>query len=121
MKALSIASLFMIGLAGTACSQAADSEPETPAADVQTAEAGDGFGGSFNLELPSDLNETGAASNDGFNLDVSNTTATSTDGFNLDTDLQASSGLESVPEIQTGINEEEPEQPVDDEPVIRIP
>ena len=121
MKALSIASLFVLGVAGTACSQATETQAETPAADIQTADAGDDLGGSFNLELPSDLNETGTASNDGFNLDLSGTSATSTDGFNLDTDFQASSGLESVPEIETGLAEEEPEQPVDDEPVIRIP
>lgn len=120
MKALSISSLFIIGMAGTACSQASQTEAEAQVPEIQTVDSGQDTGGSFNLELPTDLSETNSASNDGFNLDLPSTDATSTDGFNLGTDLQASGGLADVPEIDTSLTQDEPSEPVDDEPVIRI-
>ncbi|MEL6861942.1 MAG: hypothetical protein AAGL11_08895 [Pseudomonadota bacterium] len=120
MKALSIASLFVLGLAGTACSQAAETQAEAQEPEILTADANDDGGGSFNLELPSDTSAGGTASNDGFNLDLPDTGTATTDGFNLGTDLQTSGGLAAVPEIDTSITEIEPEAPADDEPVIRI-
>ena len=120
MKALSIASLFVLGIAGTACSQASEVKADAQEPEIVTADADDDVGGSFNLELPSDVNEAGSASNDGFNLDLPETGTASTDGFNLGTDLQTSGGLAEVPEIDTSITEIEPQQPVDEEPVIRI-
>ena len=120
MKALSIASLFVLGLAGTACSQAAETQAEAQEPEILTADADDDVGGSFNLELPADVSESGAASNDGFNLDLPDTGTTSTGGFNLGTDLGTSGGLAEVPEIDTSITEIEPQESVDDEPVIRI-
>ena len=120
MKALSIASLFVLGFAGTACSQASEIKAEAQEPELITADADDDVGGSFNLELPSDGTETGSTSNDGFNLDLPDTGAASTDGFNLGTDLQTSGGLADIPEIDTSITESVPKEPVDDEPVIRI-
>ncbi|MEO0607208.1 MAG: hypothetical protein AAFY82_03190 [Pseudomonadota bacterium] len=120
MKALSITSLFVLGMAGTACSQASQTEAEAQVLDIQTVDSGEDVGGSFNLELPTDLSDTSDAANDGFNLDLPNTGAASTDGFNLGTDLQASGGLVDLPEIDTSIAEDTPSEPVDDEPVIRI-
>ena len=122
MKALSITSLFVLGIAGTACSQASQTEAEAQVPEIQTVESGEDVGGSFNLELPTDLSETGDAANDGFNLDLPSTGSANagTDGCNLGTDLQASGGLADLPEIDTSLTEETPSEPVDDEPVIRI-
>ena len=120
MKALSIASLFVLGLAGTACSQAAETQAEAQEPEMLTVDADTDGGGSFNLELPADINESGSSSNDGFNLDLPATGTATTDGFNLGTDLQTSGGLAALPEIDTSITEIEPAEPVDEEPVIRI-
>ena len=122
MKALSIASLIALGIAGTACSQDADAKAE----DTQTTEAAADVGGSFNLGLPTD---TGAsASTSGFNLALPGEAPASTDGFNLAADVSASNGLSELPEISTDIVQADENtlsdvletEPVDDEPVIRL-
>lgn len=122
MKALSIASIFALGLVGTACSQASEAPTETLTADVETAETVEASAdtGSFNLGLPTDA----APSTDGFNLDLPATDAASTDGFNLGTDISASNGLSELPEIADPLSEDTdepaPEETTDDEPVIRL-
>ena len=124
MKALSIASIIAIGLAGAACSQAASSADETTEVETQADTTTADTGGSFNLGLPTDVDSAGTASDSSFNLDLPSGGASSTDGFNLGTDIQASGGLSDIPEIDTSIAEEEaevvPEVDVDDEPVIRL-
>lgn len=125
MKALSIASLFALAVAGTACSQA--SEPETEKADAESppAETTEVDASEFNLGLPTDLSsaDTTTAS-DGFNLALPGTSATSSDEFNLGTDLSTADALSDIPEIDAGVGEEqteeEPEEDADDEPVIRL-
>ena len=125
MKALSIASIFALGLVGTACSQANEAPPESANADIETVEttelAADTSG--FNLGLPTELNDP-ASAGDGFNLGLPSTTTTSTDGFNLGTDISASNGLSELPEVSAPIVEDVIEmtedQPVEDEPVIRL-
>lgn len=125
MKALSIASIFALGLVGTACSQASEAPADTLDAEVEASETVEASAdaGSFNLGLPT---ETAApvAAGDGFNLDLPSTTAANTDGFNLGTDIAASNGLSDVPEIAAPLTEEvvEPaaEETTDDEPVIRL-
>ena len=126
MKTLSIASIFAIGLAGTACSQASEAPAETVKADIETAEtveASADTGGSFNLGLPSDVNAP-ANANDGFNLDLQSASGSNTDGFNLGTDLAASNGLSDLPELAAPLAEDvvetAPEEPTDDEPIIRL-
>ena len=122
MKALSIASLIALGVAGTACSQDADTTTEDTQTAEVTTEAAD-VGGSFNLGLPTDTDTT--ASTSGFNLALP---GASTDGFNLAADVSASNGLSELPEIQADIVQAdestlsdvlETEQ-TDDEPVIRL-
>jgi len=129
MKALSIASVFALAIAGTACSQASDADaekPETEAEAETTTEAEVDMTG-FNLGLPTEMEAPEATPAGEFNLGIEGTETTSTDGFNLGTDLGASSGLEDVPEIGASIVEEETEEteeieiePIDDEPVIRL-
>lgn len=125
MKALSIASIFAIGLAGTACSQASEAPAETDNAVVETTETAEASvdTSGFNLGLPTDVN-TPAPASDGFNLDLPATDMASTDGFNLGTDIAASNGLAELPEIAAPLAEDaaEPATPevTDDEPVIRL-
>ena len=125
MKALSIASLIALGVAGTACSQDADTTTEDTQTAEVTTEAAD-VGGSFNLGLPTDTDTT--ASTSGFNLALPGDAPASTDGFNLAADVSASNGLSELPEIQADIVQAdestlsdvlETEQ-TDDEPVIRL-
>jgi hypothetical protein len=126
MKALSIASILALAVAGTACSQASDQEAEKPAtvAETETAAAPEVDMSGFNLGLPTEMETPAPIPAGEFNLDLGSAPAPTTDGFNLGTDLGASSGLESIPEIGTSIAEEpaeeEPLVPVDDEPVIRL-
>ena len=126
MKALSIASLIALGIAGTACSQDADTKAEDTQTTEATTEAAADVGGSFNLGLPTD---TGAsASTSGFNLALPGEAPASTDGFNLAADVSASNGLSELPEISTDIVQADENtlsdvletEPVDDEPVIRL-
>lgn len=128
MKALSIASILALAITGTACSQSAEDTAEKPEAETETeteaaAETEVDMSG-FNLGLPTEMETVDAVPAGEFNLDIGEASATSTDGFNLETDLGASSGLAEVPEIGTSITEEDaeetPEQPTDDEPVIRL-
>ena len=125
MKTLSIASIFAIGLAGTACSQASEAPAETEKAEVEATETVEASAdtGSFNLGLPTEINSP-APANDGFNLDLPSANATNSDGFNLGTDITASNGLSELPEIAAPLAEDvvetAPETPSDDEPVIRL-
>lgn len=124
MKALSIASILALAITGTACSQSAEDTPEKPEAETTTEAPAEVDMTGFNLGLPTEMETAGAVPAGEFNLDLGETSTTSTDGFNLGTDLGASSGLADVPEIGASIAEEEteetPEQPSDDEPVIRL-
>ena len=125
MKAFSIASIFVLGLAGTACSQASEAPAETVKADIETAETAEASAntGSFNLGLPTEVNAP-ANANDGFNLDLPSATASNTDGFNLGTDIAASNGLSDLPEIAAPLGEDivetATEEATDDEPIIRL-
>ena len=128
MKALSIASIIALGVAGSACSQDAETtEDVQPVAETTEAEAD--VGGSFNLGLPTEMGDAGATNTDGFNLALPNAAPASTDGFNLATDVSASNGLSELPEIDTDIVQPEgtdtlPEvletDTEEDEPVIRL-
>lgn len=126
MKALSIVSILALAAAGTACSQASDQEAEKPAivAEAETAAAPEVDMSGFNLGLPTEMDAPAPTPAGEFNLDLESAPASTTDGFNLGTDLGASSGLESIPEIGASIAEEPAEEkslvPVDDEPVIRL-
>lgn len=123
MKALSIAALLTLSVAGTACSQANEATAEdtkVEAETVETAEAAPEVSGSFNLGLPT---ETVAAPDVGgsFNLGLPTDAPASTDGFNLGTEVAASNGLSDLPEIAAPIDAETaPEVDEDDEPVIRL-
>ena len=124
MKALSIVSILALAAAGSACSQASDQDAETSEIVAEADTASDVDMSGFNLGLPTEM-ETPAATPAGeFNLGLESAQTSSTDGFNLGTDLGASSGLESIPEIGTSIAEEPtedaPVEPVDEEPVIRL-
>lgn len=125
MKALSIASLIALGIAGTACSQDADPKAEDTQTTETTTEAAD-VGGSFNLGLPTDTSAT--ASTSGFNLALPSEAPASTDGFNLAADVSASNGLSELPEIsadivqadETALSDVLETEATDDEPVIRL-
>ncbi|MEM9179663.1 MAG: hypothetical protein AAGA89_08120 [Pseudomonadota bacterium] len=123
MKALSIAALFTLGVAGTACSQANETAPEDSTAEteqVDATEAAPEVSGSFNLGLPT---ETAAAPNVGgsFNLGLPTDAPASTAGFNLGTEVAASNGLSDLPEIEAPIDAEDAaETDEDDEPIIRL-
>lgn len=124
MKALTIASIFALGVVGTACSQTSetteqDAKVETAATESQTADAATEVGGSFNLGLPAESPSTEVGGS--FNLGVPASAPASTDGFNLATDVSASNGLSDIPEIAAPSVTEETEAPdEDDEPVIRL-
>ncbi len=123
MKALSIAALFTLGVAGTACSQANETAPQDTKAEAEQVEATETapeVSGSFNLGLPT---ETAAAPNVGgsFNLGLPTDAPASTAGFNLGTEVAASNGLSELPEIETPIDAEDaPKTDEDDEPIIRL-
>ncbi|MEL6413621.1 MAG: hypothetical protein AAFQ15_01620 [Pseudomonadota bacterium] len=125
MKALSIASLIALGIAGTACSQDADAKAEDTQTTEAAPEAAD-VGGSFNLGLPTDTAAT--ADTSGFNLALPSDAPASTDGFNLAAGVSASNGLSELPEISTDIVQADETalsdvletEATDDEPVIRL-
>lgn len=123
MKALSIAALFTLGVAGTACSQANETPAEAAkveAETVETADAAPDVGGSFNLGLPT---ETASAPDvrGSFNLGLPTDAPASTDGFNLGTEVAATNGLSDLPEIDAPLDPDAaPEVDEDDEPVIRL-
>ncbi len=126
MKAITIATLSALALAGAACSE---SDPKTsaqtqlsapePAAEVTpvAAPADDGF----NLRVPGD-SPAAQTADDGFNLKIPGTAAgPGGDGFNLPTDLPTSSELGSVPEIDTTILDgDAPTATSDDDAIIRL-
>ncbi len=122
MKALTLASLFALGVAGTACSQASDAaadEDKTETATAETTEAKADISGSFNLGLPTEA--APAAAGGSFNLGMPTDAPASTEGFNLATDVSASNGLAELPEIEApNIAENGEETDADDEPVIRL-
>ena len=126
MKALSIVSILALTAAGTACSQASDQDAEKPetVVEAEAAPAPEVDMTGFNLGLPTQMETPTATPAGEFNLGLESAETTSTDGFNLGTELGASSGLESIPEIGASITEEPTEEtplePVDDEPVIRL-
>ena len=122
MKAITIASLSVLALAGAACSETASKAngdtPETVAEVIPaTAPADDGF----NLRIPGE-GPTAETSDDGFNLAIPDLdSVASDDGFNLPTELPSSSSLEAIPEIDTSIlDEDTPEEPENLDEIIRI-
>lgn len=118
MKALSIASIAALAIAGTACSQA--SAPEEQAAPAEptpvSAPADDGF----NLAIPGETG-TGMVADDGFNLGGAALGAgTVADGFNLPTDVPTTSGLD-LPAIEAPLVEgEAPVAEDDPDAIIRL-
>ncbi len=132
MKALSLATLFAVSLAGTACSQATDASADAPQteAETETAQATAEVGGTFNLGLPEDPATAATSGAGGFNLDLPTTTAVdSTSGFNLGAGLTASNGLAELPELDASIVEETADDSLDalkeeivddEEPIIRL-
>lgn len=126
MKAITIASLSALALAGAACSE---SDPKTsaqmqldmpePAGEVTPASAPADDG--FNLRVPGD-NPAADTGDDGFNLKIPDIgTAPGGDGFNLPTDLPTSSDLGSIPEIDTTILEDDaPADAPGDDAIIRL-
>ena len=130
MKALTVASIFALGVAGTACSQAQEAaqddvkaETEAVATDVAETEAAEtaaaDVGGSFNLGVPT---EAPAANVGGsFNLGLPAAAPASTDGFNLNAGISASNGLSDLPEIDApAVIEESEDSDDDEEPIIRL-
>lgn len=123
MRVVPFASILALALAGAACSETTAAAPavETPPAEAEltptSAPADDGF----NLMMPGD--DTGTTtSSDGFNLATPALgDAPNSDGFNLPSDLPSTSALESIPEIDTSILDDEaaPENTDEDE-VIRL-
>lgn len=133
MKALTLASIFALGIAGSACSQtveASEDEPKAEIETVETPEAAPEVAGTFNLGLPTEAPVTAGTSAGGFNLGAAPAPgATSTNGFNLAADVGASNGLAALPELEgtvvgapeTAIDAEAlPDDIIDDEPVIRL-
>ncbi|MEO1659624.1 MAG: hypothetical protein AAFR51_01445 [Pseudomonadota bacterium] len=131
MKALSIATLFAVSLAGTACSQTTDASADAPKTDAQVEKTAADVGGTFNLGLPEDTTTAAAPAAGGFNLDLPSTSSSTdtTDGFNLAAGVSASNGLAELPELDASIVDETVDdtldaltEPVaaDDEPVIRL-
>ena len=121
LKAITLATLSALALAGAACS---DTEPQTSAEAPPTAAeivpasapANDGF----NLAIPGEA-PANAGSNDGFNLagpDLGGNAAPSSDGFNLPADIPSGGGLESIPEFETPVIADEPATPAADEDAI---
>lgn len=116
LKVLSVASLTALALAGAACSQ---TEPAETVAEASVTPASSASDDGFNLRIPGETPAT-PTSNDGFNLGVpSYDTAPTADGFNLPTDLPTTSGLDTVPEIDTSILDSAPAEPPEDE-IIRL-
>ena len=134
MKALSLATLFAVSLAGTACSQATDASADAPKPETETVtetvEAEAEIGGTFNLGLPDDTATAATPGAGGFNLDLPTSTAgDTTDGFNLGAGVTASNGLSELPELDASIVEETSDDSLDalkeeivddEEPIIRL-
>jgi len=120
MKALSIASIAALAIAGTACSQdteTAEEKAETAEPTPVSAPADDGF----NFALPAEAGSQGGA-DDGFNFAVpSMDAAVGDDGFNLPMDVPTTSGL-ALPQIDSAVIEDivpEAEEDEDDD-IIRL-
>lgn len=124
MKAITLASLTALAMAGVACSQAPEDVAQAdPAPVVETVSAPEDDG--FNLSILTDEGDA-TASDDGFNLSLPGLDdAPAETGLDLMDALPGGVEIEelptvaplqqptlSVPEIKT--------DPVDDEPVIRI-
>lgn len=121
MKALSLASMVALALAGTACSESTspepvtDTPPATEAAELTPVSADDGF----NLMIPGEGPDEVA--DDGFNLAIpGDYAATPSDGFNLPADVPSTVGLDAVPEVDTSILDEDAEEPEDEDEIIRL-
>ena len=100
MKAVTLASLSALALAGAACSETpAETKTQAPATQPVSAPADDGF----NLRIPGET-PTSAPANDGFNLRAPGQGPARTapsDGFNLPAGAPAVRELNTVPEIDT--------------------
>lgn len=131
MKALSLATLFAVSIAGTACSQATDASADAPKTETEVEKTEADVGGTFNLGLPEDTATAAAPGAGGFNLDLPATTAPAdtTDGFNLGAGVTATNGLSELPDLDPSIVEEAVEDNIevlkeevveDAEPVIRL-
>ena len=115
MKALSIASIAALALAGTAVSQSTETDDKAVEPTPAAAPVDDGF----NLAFPGDTG-SGAVEDDGFNFAIPSMGGpVGSDNFNLPMDVPATSGLD-LPEIDSAVIEEiTPEEPEEDE-IIRL-
>ena len=112
LKAVTLASLTALALAGAACSETpADTKTQPPAPAPEATPASAPANDGFNLRVPGDP-QTGAPGNDGFNLRIPGDDPSRTapnDGFNLPSDVPTTRGLTAVPEFNTS-----PLPPVED-------
>ena len=119
MKALSLASILAIGLAGAACSDTPepkeDVKVETPEVTETAAPEDDGF----NFMIPGGDVDVETA-DDGFNLSIPDDGPSISSGeFNLPADIPTSNGLDDLPEIEAPIIET-PEPEAHEDALIRI-
>jgi len=124
MKAITLASLTALAMAGVACSQAPDDVVEVePAPAIETVSAPEDDG--FNLSILTDDADTNA-SDDGFNLSLPGLDdAPAEQGLDLIDALPGGVDIEDLPTIAplqepTLTVPEIKTDPVDDEPVIRL-
>ena len=124
MKAITLASLTALAMAGVACSQAPSESVEAdPAPAIETVSAPEDDG--FNLSILTDDVETNAA-DDGFNLSLPGLDDAPTEpGLDLMDALPGGVEMDELPTI-TPLQEptltvpEIETDPIDDEPVIRL-
>lgn len=119
MKALSLASILAIGLAGAACSDTPEPkeniEVETPEAVETAAPADDGF----NFMIPGDDVDLETA-DDGFNLSIPGDGPSISSGeFNLPADIPTTDRLSDLPEIEAPVIDTPDDEP-DEDAIIRI-
>lgn len=124
MKAITLASLTALAMAGVACSQApAETVEVEPAPTVETVSAPEDDG--FNLSILTDDTDTNA-SDDGFNLSLPGLDDAPTEpGLDLMDALPGGVDIEDLPTVAplqepTLTVPEIKIDPVDDEPVIRL-
>lgn len=119
MKALTLASILAVGLAGTACSDTPevqeDAKVETPEAVEIAAPADDGF----NFMIPGDDVDLSAPA-DGFNLSIPDDGPSISSGeFNLPADIPTTDRLSDLPEIEAPVIDT-PDDESDEDALIRI-
>ena len=122
MKLTTAFALVSLAFAGAACSEQVAQEEEAPVVESETVAVDDEFSGSFNLSLPSSLEEDQASSG-GLNLRLGQDSQN--DGIIVGASGFGGGNFEDAPSLEIDLSEEDTDGanvsvPKDEDDVIRL-